>query len=126
MLKHIALEANDRREADIFFTEILGLKKTNSLTISAGLNKAVFGIEKEMAVENFEREGLRLEVFITGRKKIDLSCDHVCIEVENKEEFIKKCEKHDIKTNIVKKEGKDLLFARDFSGNLFEIKEKRG
>ena len=49
--------------------------------------------------------------------------EHICIEVDNKKEFIDRCKKYGIEPLVIKKEGKDLLFVRDFSNNLYEIKE---
>jgi len=49
--------------------------------------------------------------------------EHICIEVEDKKEFIDRCKKYGIEPLVIKKEGKDLLFVRDFSNNLYEIKE---
>ena len=48
--------------------------------------------------------------------------EHVCIEIEDKDQFVDNCLKHGLKPFYVKKGDKDLLFVRDFSGNLFEIK----
>ena len=51
------------------------------------------------------------------------SYEHVCIEAEGKKEFIDRCKRYDIELLIVKKGGKDLLFVRDFSSNLYKVKE---
>jgi hypothetical protein len=50
---------------------------------------------------------------------------HICIEIENTEELIEKCKKYDLESIIIKKNEKNLLFIRDFSNNLYEIKQRK-
>ena len=98
------------------------LKK--KFAISAELSDAIFGIKENVEIEVYDNHETRFEVFITqtGKKH---GYEHICIEINNKEEFINRCKKHSIEPMIIDKDGKNLLFVRDFSGNLFEVKEKR-
>ncbi|MEW5767584.1 MAG: VOC family protein [bacterium] len=121
MFHHIGLEATDKEKAAIFFEEILGIPKVKSFTLSSDLAEAIFGPAKEIEVETFAGEGIIIEVFITDQKVRPLY-SHVCLVVPNRPELITKCEAYGIIPNVVKKGDKELLFIRDFSGNLFEIK----
>ena len=64
-----------------------------------------------------------IPVFITNIQT-KYNYEHTCIEIYNKVEFIKRCKKYKIEPIYVKKDNKTLLFIKDFSGYLFEIKEK--
>ena len=66
---------------------------------------------------------IRFEIFIT-KKEEKHGYGHICIDVNNKKEFLDRCKKYGIEPMIINKDGKNLLFVKDFSGNLFEIKEK--
>lgn len=122
-LNHIALQYQNKRDAEIFFSDILGMSKTRSFTVSADLSKEIFGITKNVDVDVFDNGIMSFEIFYL----IDMhnsSFSHICIEVESKEKFIKSCKKYKINPNIIKKGEKELLFAKDFSNNLYEIKNK--
>jgi catechol 2,3-dioxygenase-like lactoylglutathione lyase family enzyme len=123
LLNHVALKCNDEEEAKTFFTDILGIPLTKKFGLSGDLSEAIFGIKDNVDILVYDNNETRFEVFIgqVGKKH---GYEHTCIEVDNKSEFIKRCRKHEIEPITVKKEGKDLLFVRDFSGNLFEVKEK--
>ena len=123
LLDHVALQCNDKEKAEIFFTEILELPMKKKCDIPAGLSKTIFGIEENVEVEVYDNDKTRFEVFITPLvEKHDY--EHICIEVNSKKEFIERCEKYDIKPIIIQRDNKNLLFVKDFSGNLFEVKEK--
>ncbi len=122
LLNHVALQCLNKEETEIFFTKILGIPKVKNFTISEGLSESIFGINKRVEVEVYDNGKTRFEVFI-GQSNRTPGYEHICIEVEDKKGFIDRCKKYGREPLIVKKEGKDLLFVRDFSNNLYEIKE---
>ena len=122
LLNHVALQCSNKEKAEIFFTKILGISKVKNFTISEGLSESIFGINKRVEVEVYDNGKTRFEVFI-GQSNRTPGYEHICIEVDNKKGFIDRCKKYGREPLIVKKEGKDLLFVRDFSNNLYEIKE---
>ena len=122
-LNHIAVQYQNKRDAENFFTDILGMNKTRSFTVFDDLSKDIFGIIKNVDVEVFDNGKLRFEIFYTD-DNYKFSFSHICIEVESKKKFIKSCKKYNIKPYIVKKGEKELLFLKDFSNNLYEIKYK--
>ena len=124
-LNHVALTFPDKISAAIFFKEILDLSEIKSFEISNELSKQIFGISENIFVIVFGNNKVNFEVFITDKIKKE-SYEHVCVEIENKEEFIKRCRQNNIEPIFVKKEDRTLLFIRDYSGNLYEIKEKIG
>lgn len=122
-LNHIALQYQNKRDAEIFFSDILGIPKTRSFTVSADLSKEIFGITKNVDVDVFDNGIIRFEIFYMVDTH-HASFSHICIEVESKEKFIQTCKKYKLNPYIVIKGEKKLLFAKDFSNNLYEIKNK--
>lgn len=125
ILKHVALQYSDRKQAEIFFIKVLGMQLQKTFTISEELTNEIFGIKEEMLIDVYQNENACFEIFITD-KQTDYSYEHTCIQINNKEEFIDRCKKYGVEPIFVKKGLKTLLFIKDFAGNLFEIKEKTG
>ena len=123
-LNHVGLQCSERKKAEIFFTKVLQIPKIRTFEVSEELSKAIFGIKNSVAIDVYDNGKTKFEVFITEKMK-DSCYEHVCIEVDNKEEFIDCCKKYGIEPLLVRKEGKDLLFVRDFSDNLYEVKERQ-
>lgn len=123
LLNHVALQCNDKEKVETFFTEVLGLPIKKKFTVSRELSEAIFGIDESVDVEVYDNNETRFEIFITQTEE-KRGYGHVCIEIDNKKEFIDRCKQYGIKPMFITKGGKNLLFVRDFSGNLFEIKEK--
>ena len=123
LLNHVALQCNDKEKVETFFTEVLELPIKKKFTVSRELSEAIFGIDESVDVEVYDNNETRFEIFITQTEE-KRGYGHVCIEIDNKKEFIDRCKQYGIKPMFITKGGKNLLFVRDFSGNLFEIKEK--
>ena len=124
VLHHIALLYPDRRKAEIFFTKILKLSLKKTFTLSKELSESIFGINEEVVVDVYSNDTSYFEIFITKRLT-NYTYEHISIEINNKEEFIKRCKNYDIKPIFAKKGDKTLLFIKDYAGNLFEIKERQ-
>ncbi|MEA3432162.1 MAG: VOC family protein [candidate division WOR-3 bacterium] len=131
MLRHIGLQYRSKKDAETFFNKILGLPMQRTFTMSCELGKSIFGIEEEVGVEVFGKGEVVFEVFIGDATK-KFSYEHICLEIPDKEKFISRCKNYGIEPKIVRKSvtdpyggDKDLLFIRDFSGYLYEIKEKQ-
>jgi catechol 2,3-dioxygenase-like lactoylglutathione lyase family enzyme len=120
-LQHVAVECSERETADRFFTTILGLPQLKSITLSEELSTSIFHIKKRVDMITYDNGKMRFEVFLTPTKKPS-SFAHICIEVPDKNEFINRCRQHGLKPFFIEKDGKQLLFVRDFSENLYEVK----
>jgi len=123
-LQHVALQYNDRKKAEIFFTKILGLTLKKTFIVSKELSNNIFGIKEEVIVDAYSNEKTYIEIFITKNQRKQ-GYEHIGLEIKNKEEFIKRCKKYDIEPIFVKKGERTLLFIKDYAENLFEIKEKQ-
>lgn len=121
-INHVALQCFDKEKAEIFFNKILGFSKLKSFTLSEELSESIFGIRRSVEIDVYDNGVTRFEVFIDQASKSRY--EHTCIEVINKKEFMARCKKYGLEPLIVKKGDKDLLFVKDFSNNLYEVKEK--
>ena len=120
-LKHVALQYSDINKADDFFLKILGLKLEKKFVLSNDLTNKIFGVNKKVEIAVYGNNQIKFEIFITS--KINNYCfEHICIEIKDKEKLIQNCKKFGLEPLFVKKENKTLLFIKDFSNNLYEIK----
>ena len=123
-LNHVALVGSSERRADDFYEGILGLRKIKSFVLSMDLAHRIFGIEREHRVVVYGNDRFTAEIFIDDRSpERDTSFEHICLEVKEREEFVKKCEAMHVEVNRVPKGDALLVFVKDYDGNLFEIKE---
>jgi catechol 2,3-dioxygenase-like lactoylglutathione lyase family enzyme len=120
-IQHVAVECSDHQSADKFFTVILGIPKVKSTILSEELSTAIFKINKNVHFDFYENGKTRFEVFINTARR-ESTYAHICIEVDNKGDFIARCKQQGLDPFFVEKDGKQLLFVRDFSGNLYEVK----
>lgn len=123
-LLHAAVHCDTEEHAYMFFTKILGLKPVKSFSIDETLSKTIFSIIKPVEIRVFGNDSMQIEVFIQPYR-YHPSFNHLCLQVLDKTVFIERCKKYGLMPYHVKKGDKQLLFARDFTGNLYEIKEKK-
>jgi len=123
-LSHVALACSSEQRADAFYQGVLKLKKMKSFLLPRELAKKIFETDRECQVVVYGNSRFAVEVFLTslsvGREP---GFEHICIAVENIEEFVKRCEAMQVKVNRVSKEDRLLTFVKDYDGNIFEVKE---
>ena len=122
-LHHVALHCDDKKMALRFYQDILGLELVKTFSLTKELTEKIFGLEKVVEVLAFQDSGIYIEIFLINSQR-QPSCHHVGLAVENLEEFIVHCRNHDVITYSVKKGEKILWFIKDYSGNIFEIKQQ--
>jgi catechol 2,3-dioxygenase-like lactoylglutathione lyase family enzyme len=124
VVQHVALVCRQRQTADQFFIDILGMPVVKTTRLSQELSRIIFGIDESVEMVVYGAGSTRIEVFIHS-KTSEHSFDHVGLEVPDKAMFFSRCEVSGLKPFWVQKEGRQLLFVRDYSGNLFEITEPK-
>ena len=124
---HVALVSGSEEKANRFYRDALGLKQIRSTVISAGLSKSLFGIDQEFRAIDFGNEEMKFEVFIADYGGIASSgkLDHICLEVQNREDLLKRWEGMGFEILRVPKGDSLVIFLKDEDHNLFEIKEKK-
>jgi catechol 2,3-dioxygenase-like lactoylglutathione lyase family enzyme len=122
-LHHVALHCGNKDKAALFFTQILQIPKVKSFSVSSQISQDIFGVDESVAVDVYDNGRIRFEIFIT--KKQTPTYIHTCLEVTDSSALLKRCNKNGLQPIVIKKDGKDLVFIKDFSNNLYEIKEKK-
>ncbi len=121
-LHHMALAVFPPREIHDFYMAILGMKFMRQFTLSAELTQQIFGIPDEIEVQVVGNENITLELFIWPQV-VPGSFEHICLTVPHRENLIKKAALAGYPVTRILRDQGDLLFVRDKSGNLYEIKE---
>jgi catechol 2,3-dioxygenase-like lactoylglutathione lyase family enzyme len=124
-LNHVALCCSSEKRADGFYQGILGLDRIKTSVLSAELADRLFGLEMECPLLLYGNDQFQVEVFLTDPPQTSRpGFAHTCLEVHDRDAFIKKCEAMNVVINLVPKSDRLLLFVQDEDGNLFEIKEQ--
>jgi len=126
-LHHVAVVCRSQENADRFYRKILGLPEIKASLLSEDLAEAIFHVAQRCTVITYGNENMLVEVFVPETPAENKApFVHLCVEVENREEFIRKCRDMALTVNRIKKGDSMLLFVADYDGNLFEIKERAG
>ena len=120
---HIALHCANEKETEIFFGKVLNLKQEKEFILSSNLSNLLFNIRKDTKVKVFSANKTIFEIFIT-KIRPKTTFEHLCLLVQNTKDLIKRCKKYGLKILAIKRNNKNYLFIRDFSGYLYEIKER--
>ncbi len=123
IVQHVALECASVQSADTFFIKVLGVPKVKSTLLPQELCVSIFQTDRSVQMETYDNGKARFEIFINPGL-LKSSFVHIGVMVDNKADFVARCQQHGLKPFFIQKEKKQLLFVRDFSGNLFEIIEK--
>ncbi len=120
-LEHIAISVSNKSEIKEFYYNILEMNEVRSFILNKALTEQIFNISQEISVFLMQKDELIFEIFVT-KKQYKQGYRHICISMKNREEFIKKAEQKAYECIRIKRESSDLVFIKDKSGNIFEIK----
>ena len=124
MLEHIGITINKESDIEAFYKDLLGMKEAHKFDLYKDLSEKLFGISNAVSVTYLSSDDLFLELFLTDRKQEPVY-NHICISVLNRDSLIKKAKSVGFPVTQIKRESRDdLLFIRDNSGNVFEIKSR--
>ncbi|MFH1136698.1 MAG: hypothetical protein V1816_11520 [Pseudomonadota bacterium] len=122
-LNHVALVCRSEENSDRFFQGLLGLAKLRTKTAPADLVAALFGLERSFSMIDYGNEWMKFEIFLDPGAGIqEGNTAHVCLEVPDRPGLIERARGLNLEVRSFSREGRDVLFIRDFDGNLFEIK----
>jgi catechol 2,3-dioxygenase-like lactoylglutathione lyase family enzyme len=122
-IEHIALTISDPDEINNFYHDILGMDKVKSFTLNKNLAVNIFGLGTEPSVYELQKDDLILEIFVTPKQKKE-NFDHICLVVSEREKLFNKAKQNSYECIRKERQDFDLMFIKDKSGNIFEIKEK--
>ena len=126
-LHHVAVVCRSQENADRFYRKILGLPEIKASLLSEDLAEAIFHVAQRCDVITYGNENMVVEVFVPASSAENRApFVHLCVEVENREQFARKCRDMALTVNRIQKGDALLVFVADYDGNLFEIKERAG
>ena len=124
ILRHVAVICSSEKNSDRFYQNLLGLEKSEPKILPKSLSKAIFNVDAELMMINYQGKQVHFEIFITGQSmQDDRKIEHVCLEVDDLNDFLEKCRDLDVEISQIPKGDRTLTFIRDYDGNLFEIKQ---
>ena len=124
-LHHVAVVCSSQEDADRFYGKILGLHKIKASLLSQDFAEAIFHMAQKCAVVLYGNENMVIEVFVPESPAENrASLVHLCLEVESRQEFARKCQNNNLTVNRIEKGDSLLMFVADYDGNLFEVKER--
>lgn len=121
-LHHLALTIQNENEVGLFYEQLLGFKLIRKFELNAEMALQIFDFNKNVRVFQLEGHGIILELFMDETAKQN-NYNHWCLSFPDREAFIKKAQNQHAKIIRIPRENHDILFVKDFSGNIFEIKE---
>ena len=122
-LEHTALSISKPEDIKNFYQDILGMEQVKEFTLSGSLANDIFGIEEDTTVFLCRREQTFFELFLTDRPQ-EHSFNHTCLAVDDRKSIFHKAQQKGYNTIHKQKEHSELLFIKDNSGNVFELKTK--
>lgn len=122
ILKHIAVTISEIEEVKNFYINILEMKELKKFVLENKLAQKIFNINKDISVFFMQKDDVFLEIFVDC-EKFKQGFNHICISVKDRENLVIKSEAQNYKCIRIEREFSDLIFIKDKSGNIFEIKE---
>jgi methylmalonyl-CoA/ethylmalonyl-CoA epimerase len=125
LLNHVGVINTKREDALRFYRDFLGLGLTREMIVSKELSVQLFAVAKEIPMMVFEKDGVKIEVFIYPENQRPFpDIKHIGLSLENFSEVIEKAPGAGIERITGKTKDKTVYFIKDLSGNLIEIKQK--
>ncbi len=124
-VNHIGLVNNSKEAARTFYHTILGLDEKYSFTLKEDETRQIFGMATACDVLVFEKDGVKIEVFVPGKKvELNLGMSHFCLDVKDLPEVLQRCEAKGAEIIRLKRGERVVHFVKDFCENIIELKEE--
>jgi catechol 2,3-dioxygenase-like lactoylglutathione lyase family enzyme len=124
LLNHVGIANESEEKALRFYHGLLGFEKTREFSVSTKLSEQLFSVSQEIKVLVFEREGIKLEVFISPEcKQPSPDYRHIGFFLDDFHAIKEKAQQMGVLV-VGSTDEKTVYFLKDFSGNLVEIKPK--
>ncbi len=121
-LEHIGLTISESKEIKDFYINILGMREVKTFILNKILAQKIFGINKNTSAFFLQKNDLFLEIFVTD-EKLKQGFNHICLTIKDRETLVTKAEAQNYECIRIERDIFDLIFIKDKSGNIFEIKE---
>ncbi|MBI5026353.1 MAG: hypothetical protein HZC12_06460 [Nitrospirae bacterium] len=108
-----------------FYGDFLEFEKTREFIVPPELSEQLFSVSWEVKMLVFERDGIKLEVFICpGCKQPSPEFRHIGFLIDDLSTILERAQQAGVEIIIGKTQEKTVYFIKDFCGNLIEIKPK--
>jgi len=122
-LQHIGLTISDKSEVKNFYQDLFGMTEVKNFILNKELSNKIFNVSEDTPAFFMQKDDLFIELFINNNK-MEAIYNHICISIKDRGLLVEKAKSRNIECIIVEREFSDLVFIKDRSGNIFEIKEK--
>lgn len=127
ILNHIGIINKNEEDASGFYRDFLGFELTRDFLVPQDLSFQVFGIQEDIKVQVFEKDGIKIEVFISPYfRPASPDLMHPGLFLDNLSEVLERAGQRGVEVIKGSTKDKTVYFLRDFSGNLIEIKQTPG
>ena len=124
LLNHVGIANESEEKAIRFYHGLLGFEKTREFVVTTELSEQLFSDSREIKVLVFERNGIKIEVFICpGCKQSFPDYSHTGLLLDDFQAIKEKAQEMGVLI-VGKTREKTVYFLKDFSGNMIEIKPK--
>jgi catechol 2,3-dioxygenase-like lactoylglutathione lyase family enzyme len=124
-LNHIALNIQNKEDLLDFYQNILGFYLEYQFDLDPIYASKIFDVAKQPEVFLYKNKDIYLELFIYPENTLK-GFAHICIEVTDREIIANKCQNAGYPTIRIDRSDKpELLFVRDRTGNIFELKTEQ-
>lgn len=125
LFNHVGIVNKSEDQAVQFYRDFLGFEITKDYNVSRDLSEQLFAVSREIKLLAFEKNGIKIEVFICPDcKQSSPDFRHIGFLLDNLSDLIEKAPRAGIEVIMGKTKEKTVYFLKDFSGNLIEIKQK--
>ena len=122
MFQHIGITINDISEIKNFYIGVLGLEIKSKFTLQSFISETIFKIKKDVDVTLVGTNNFSLELFLDNVKN-EHNFQHICIIFKDRKQVLKNAQNSNYSCTVIKREPFDIVFIKDHSNNLFEIKQ---
>ncbi len=124
-IKHIGININTLEDIERFYAGLLGFKTEYKFMLDASLSERVFGINRGCEVYYLSNGTIEVELFYS-KEKVQSGYAHICFETDDTGRLTEKARKAGfLHLYRERKEKEPLIFLKDLSGNIFEIKKSK-
>ncbi len=120
-LNHVAISVNSIEEINDFYVNILEMQLMRQFDLNKNLAFNIFGLDSDIPAYLLTRGNLTLEIFI-AKRDTGVKINHICFSVQDREILYKKAQEKAFECIRIKRDTSDLIFIKDKTGNIFEIK----
>jgi len=123
-LNHIALTITTKEDINNFYIDLLGFNFVYENILPNELNEIFFQMKTQTYFCLLEKENIKLELFLK-EGHYQPYYNHICFNIRNLDYFCHQAIEKNYEIIRKKRNNKDdLIFLKDHSGNLFELKQK--